>query len=132
MVRVPWQATDRQLRVFAAVLLLVCGGLGAAAWNGAALASASLWGLGALAGAAGLAWPRSIRWLYLLWLVAVYPIGWLVSHLLLGLFFFGLLAPVGLAMRLLRRDALLLRSKRRPAWHRRERQEGFEGYRRQA
>jgi hypothetical protein len=37
------------------------------------------------------------------------PIGWIVSHLLLGVLFFGLFTPVGLVFKLIGRDALARR-----------------------
>lgn len=48
------------------------------------------------------------RPLYLGWMHAVYPLGWVVSHVILGLLYFAVLTPIGLVMRVLRRDALQL------------------------
>ena len=39
------------------------------------------------------------RLFYLGWMYAFFPIGWLVSHLLLGGVYYGLLTPIGLIMR---------------------------------
>ena len=39
-------------------------------------------------------------------MVVSFPIGWVISHLVMGLFFFGVITPVGLVFRLLGRDAL--------------------------
>jgi hypothetical protein len=44
--------------------------------------------------------------IYLGWMYAVYPLGWVMSHILLALVFFGVFAPVALLMRLLSRDPL--------------------------
>ncbi len=44
--------------------------------------------------------------LYLGWMLGVAPIGWLVTHLVLGLIFYGLITPMGVIMRLFRRDRL--------------------------
>jgi hypothetical protein len=46
------------------------------------------------------------RTLYSAWMAAVMPIGWLVSHLVLGAIFYGLITPIGAATRLLGRDRL--------------------------
>jgi hypothetical protein len=46
------------------------------------------------------------------WVVVTYPLGWLGSHLALGLFYFVLLTPVALLMRLFGRDALQRRIQR--------------------
>ncbi len=52
---------------------------------------------------------RSLRRpLYLGWMRAVYPIGWVISHLMLGLVYFVVMTPIGLFMRMIGRDALNL------------------------
>jgi hypothetical protein len=43
---------------------------------------------------------------YVGWMYAAYPMGWLVSHVLLAITFFGVLAPIGFLMRLVGRDPL--------------------------
>jgi hypothetical protein len=43
-------------------------------------------------------------------LVLVFPLGWLVSRLLLASVFYGLITPMGFVFRLIGRDALALRS----------------------
>jgi hypothetical protein len=48
-----------------------------------------------------LVWP-----LYAGLMLAGFPIGWLVSHLVMALFFFGILLPTGLFFRMIGRDAL--------------------------
>ena len=50
--------------------------------------------------------PPLRKWLYMAWLGAVFPIGWIVSHLLLAVVFYLVVFPIGLLMRLLRYDAL--------------------------
>lgn len=57
-------------------------------------------------GPLGLWQPQWIRPIYVGWTVAAFPIGWTVSHLMLGLMFYGLFTPVALVFRMLRRDAL--------------------------
>ncbi len=39
-------------------------------------------------------------------MLAGFPIGWLISHLLMALFFFGVFLPTGLFFRIIGRDAL--------------------------
>ncbi len=43
--------------------------------------------------------------------MVTYPIGWLVSRLLLGVLFYGMFTPLGLLFRLLGRDALARRAR---------------------
>ena len=44
--------------------------------------------------------------LYATWMLMVLPLGWTVSHVLLGLVYFGVITPIGLGLRLLGRDLL--------------------------
>jgi hypothetical protein len=46
------------------------------------------------------------RPMYLGWLFAAYPIGWTVSHLLMGIVYFLLITPIGLIMRAVGRDPM--------------------------
>jgi hypothetical protein len=89
--------------VFSAVLV------GVAHAEHAAIAVAAL---GTLACALYYALPALQGPLYRGWMRLVFPLGWLVSHALLALVFYGLITPMALGMRLFRRDALRLR---RPA-----------------
>ena len=51
-------------------------------------------------------WPASRKRIYVGWMFAVFPIGWVVSHLLLGVVYFLVLTPIGLTLRALGRDPL--------------------------
>jgi hypothetical protein len=57
-------------------------------------------------GPLGLIWPRAVRPVHVAALIATFPIGWLVSHLILAGLFYGLFTPLGLIFRLQGRDAL--------------------------
>ncbi len=46
------------------------------------------------------------RWIYIAATVAAFPIGWVISHLVMGLFYYGILTPLGLVFRLMGRDPL--------------------------
>ncbi len=59
-------------------------------------------GLGLL----GLALPNAIRWFYVGWMVLVFPVGWLVSHTVLGFVYFLLITPIGFLRRLIGGDPL--------------------------
>jgi hypothetical protein len=103
----------KTLRQFAGVWLIVFGGL--ACWQGLVrdrLAPALALGALALAvGPLGLAKPQAVRWVFVAAQVITFPIGWVVSQAVLVLLFFGLFTPMGLAFRLLGRDALDMRRK---------------------
>jgi hypothetical protein len=108
---IPRHPASGTLRRFAAIWLVWFAGLGAAAWfvrddRATALILAAV----ALAvGPIGLLFPPLIRSIFVGAMVVTFPIGWVVSHLLLGAVFYCLFAPLGLLFRLIGRDALGLR-----------------------
>ncbi len=108
---IPRNPDTRTLRQFAGLCLLVFGGL--AAWHGFVHHRLVLAGiLAALAvglGGPGLAAPRLIRPIFVGWMILAFPIGWVVSHVMLAVLFYGLFTPIGLVMRLAGRDPLSLR-----------------------
>jgi len=101
----------RTLRQFGG--LLVVGGAAAMIFREEVRAEALIVGL---LGAVGLAVPRALAPLYLGWMAAVFPLGWLVSRLVLATLFFGLVTPVGLLLRLAGRDALSRRRRTSPSY----------------
>ena len=65
-----------------------------------------LWGLGIMSALFSLLWPLANRALFVALVVLTFPIGLVVSHVVLALLFFGILTPVALLFRLIGRDAL--------------------------
>jgi hypothetical protein len=108
------QVTPRLLRQFAAIWLVFFGGL--AAWGffrGGRASVAWFWMVLALSvGLPGLVFPLAIRWVFVALLGITWPIGWVISKVLLATMFYGLFLPIGLLFRLLKRDALALRPRR--------------------
>jgi hypothetical protein len=68
--------------------------------------------------------PALIKPIYLGWMVAVFPIGWTVSRLLLGAVFFGMLTPLAVVFRARGRDPLHLRRVPRDTYWTAKRQPG--------
>jgi hypothetical protein len=66
-----------------------------------------VWSVAAIAVAIYYVVPSLRRPVYLVWMYAAYPIGWVMSYVFLILAFYGVFAPVGLLMRLLSRDPLV-------------------------
>lgn len=100
--------TDRKLRQFAVIAAIVLAVL--AVWHLSAMGNLLLASgytcVALLVGAIGLARPRWLAPIFTLWMIAAFPLAWLVSTLVLALIFFGLLTPLGLVFRLLGRDPL--------------------------
>ena len=99
-----WKPGSKELRQFAGLLLVVVvvfagfdlyktGAVDSGRW---------LWRLcaaGAAFGVAGLIVPVAIRPLYVGWMALAFPIGWTVSHLLLGMLYYFMITPIGLLLR---------------------------------
>jgi hypothetical protein len=102
------QPSAQDLRVFGLIIAIFFGILGAIFhwklhWPRVAMV---LWTLGLLVPMIYYAVP-ALRWpLYMAWMAAVYPVGWLVSHLLFAVVFYGAVTPVGLLTRLFGRDPM--------------------------
>ncbi|AGA31471.1 SxtJ family membrane protein [Singulisphaera acidiphila] len=53
------------------------------------------------------AWrPTALKPVYLGLTLATWPIGWVISHLALGIVYYGVITPIALVFRLLGRDAM--------------------------
>lgn len=109
--------SPKVLRQFAGLCLIVFGGLGAlAVWrHQTSTASVLIPVLGVVTGLIGLVRPTAIRWVYSGWMVAVFPVGWTVSRLILAALFYLVFTPVAIVFRLFGRDALHLRNGETPS-----------------
>ena len=105
---IQFDPTRKTLRQFAGLWLAFFGAL--AFWHGLArgrIVLALVLGLLALVvGVLGLTRPEWMRFIYVGWMVLAFPIGWMISQVMLVVMFFGLFAPIGLVFRLLGRDPL--------------------------
>jgi Saxitoxin biosynthesis operon protein SxtJ len=108
--------SPKVLRQFAGLCLVVFGSLAALAlWrHHTSTATIVITGLGIATGLVGLLRPMAIRWVYSGWMMAVFPVGWTVSRLMLAALFYLIFTPVALLFRLSGRDVLHL-SKKDPA-----------------
>src|SRR5690606_37879755 len=70
------------------------------------LAESLLLGVMALAVAFSVFAPHWLRPVYYAFTIVAFPIGWVVSHVLLAVVFYGVFTPIGLVMRLLGRDPM--------------------------
>ena len=110
----------RILRQFGQIALLAFPALGLFCyWKGglfgldfgavAPSVSLVLGGLGLLSGLLSWLAPRAIRPLYVALLFITVPIGFVVSHLIMGLLFYGVITPYAYILRWLGKDLLRLR-----------------------
>jgi Saxitoxin biosynthesis operon protein SxtJ len=66
----------------------------------------ALWGLAALCGILRFVAPRWLRPLYVGLMAVSMPIGFVMSHVVVGVVFFGVVTPIALIFRLLGRDPM--------------------------
>src|SRR5262249_54077198 len=97
-----WNPSPRKLRQFAAVAVVFLAALAATAHlrGRSELAQALPLGLGAIVGLLAVTRPTALRILYVLLSIAVFPIGFVLSHLILLVVFYGVITPLGVLSRL--------------------------------
>jgi ABC-type uncharacterized transport system permease subunit len=107
LIRIDKNPSGRQLSVFAgawAVFLMVWA---FAFWHrGRHDAAVYLWVAAGVVPLAGAASRKLLRHVYVGMSYATYPVGYVVSHVVLALVYFLALTPIGLTMRLLGHDPL--------------------------
>jgi di/tricarboxylate transporter len=108
----PPLSTHRTLRQFATAWLVFFSVFGAHQYfaRGHHTVGIIVMSAAVIIGLLGLIQPSSIRWLFVTWMMAAFPIGWVLSQIMLALMFYGLLTPVALFFRLRGRDVLQRKS----------------------
>ena len=110
---IDWKPDSKKLREFGFISVVAFGIMGSLlAWragcfqgSGHWTAPLVVWALG-LWGLLGGLIPALVKPLYLGLMAIAFPIGYVVSHLLLGLLYYGLFTPLALFFRLIGRDPL--------------------------
>lgn len=144
MIEIDWQPDERTLRQFGGIAfvgflliallawkewLVFSFGLGSAR---TAIAGAFA-GLGVVSGLFSLVAPRANKPIFLGLTLLSYPIGYVLSHVIMAFLFFGLITPLGLVFRLIGKDPLHRRFDRAAAtyWSDPRPRRGKESYFRQ-
>ena len=110
LIRINHHPSRRQLRVFAVAWLLFFGSLALALWTKDRVHPAAwLGGFSLCLFVVGLVLPQSLRWVYLGMTYATFPIGWVLSHVVLAVVYYFALTPIGWILRLFRYDPLTRR-----------------------
>src|SRR5215813_12727190 len=80
-------------------------------------------GAGALLVAFALIWPRALKYVYVAWMALAFTLGFVMSNVILVLFFFLVVTPIGLLARLFQKDFLARKWDKQAAsyWIQRER-----------
>ena len=118
LIEINWKPDRQELRKFGWICVVACGGLGGWVWFRASLLgfelsgpvarvlSSGVWIVAAASLLASWLVPQALRPLYLLLTLISVPIGFVISHVLMGAIFYGLFTPIGLFFKLVGRDAL--------------------------
>jgi hypothetical protein len=99
------------LRQFAGLwLVFFVGGAAWRAWHGNTGLRTDVFAVvGLVVGTVGLWRPAAVRWLYTGCMIATFPIGVVVSQVMVAVIFYGVITPVGLVFRAVGRDPLTVR-----------------------
>lgn len=108
LVSMNWNPPTHQLRQFGLIGLAACSVLAGITWyrHGLTPTVGCLGGVGLALGICGLLWPAGLRYVNVGLMVVVYPIGFVVSHLMMLVIWFGVFTFVATIFRLIGRDAL--------------------------
>lgn len=104
----PLKPTPRALRQFAAAWLLFFLTAGAYRYlaRGQHTVGLVLGLLAVVVGVTGLIKPAAVRWLFVAATVVAFPIGWVISQIMMAVMFYAVITPLALVFRLRGRDLL--------------------------
>lgn len=107
----PLNPTPLVLRQFAAAWILFFGVIAAVQYlvHDRTVVAATLATVAITIGPMGLIRPMWLRPIFVVWMIAVFPIGWVVSRITLLVLFFGIFTPLAIYFRVTGRDLLRLR-----------------------
>ena len=109
MIDIKWNPTLRELKQFAGIYFPgFCALLGGVLWHktGSLKVAAAVWSIGFIVSLIGYLSPSFMRIVFVGLMIVAFPIGFVVSYLLLGLIYFCVFTPMGLIMRLLGHDPM--------------------------
>jgi Saxitoxin biosynthesis operon protein SxtJ len=118
LVEINWKPDRRELRNFGVAMIVGFGLLALAArfwWDAPTLALVFVI-VGAVAGLLGLSGTRAAMLVYLPWMAVAFVMGNIVSRVLVAAFFYLMITPMGLFMRVFGKDALQRKNTRSSYW----------------
>ncbi len=109
LVEMKWNPSRRELRQFGGIMLVGCAVVGAVLrWYGHPSAAAVVWAIGTIVGVLGLIIPPAAKPVYLFLSLVSWPVGWVMSYVILGIVYYIVITGTGMVFRLLGRDPLQL------------------------
>jgi uncharacterized protein YjeT (DUF2065 family) len=117
MIEIDWQPDERTLRQFGGIAFVGFLLIAMLAWNewlvfsfglgsSRPLVAGSFAALGVLSGLFSLVAPKANKPIFLGLTLLSYPIGFVLSYVIMGFLFYGLITPLGLFFRLIGKDPL--------------------------
>lgn len=108
---IPWNPDRARLVEFSEAALFFLGMVASplAYFRGRPTLAAAFWVAAVLLRLVGLVSPQRLRPVFLALTLAAWPIGWVVSRLVLAIIYYAVVTPIALVLRLLGRDPLARR-----------------------
>ena len=118
MIEIQLDPDEQTLKQFGFIALVGMGAIAALAWfvwlvfaggwlgEARPVVAATIASVGVLAALISLLYPRANKPLFIGLSLAAFPIGWVLSHVIMATLFFLIITPIGLVMRGLGRDPL--------------------------
>lgn len=131
LLRINTRPNARQLRLFSLGWLCFVGGFAVLQWlKGRHAVAECMGGAALLVPVVGIVWHDGVRRLYVGLCYATYPIGYVISTVVLCVLFYGVVTPLGLLLRLCGHDPLGKRAAPASAsyWRPRERTQSPASY----
>ena len=100
--------SKKDLRIFSLATLVFLAIVGWIVWRktGSAAAAAGIATVGAVVALLGFSIPRAIRPVFIALMVINYPIGWVVTHIVMAVIFYLVVTPLAVIMKLSGRDPM--------------------------
>ncbi len=107
---IPRNPDTKTLRQFAAIWILFFGAIGCYSEYQGTETWPWIWlGIAFVIGLPGFVFPRLLKPIFVTWMILAFPIGWVVSQLLLFLVFCLVFTPLGMLLRAFGHDPLQLK-----------------------
>jgi hypothetical protein len=108
MIELNLNPSRKELRLFAVLQVVFFAVVATIVYRRTGSTALAAWivAVSAGAGLVGYWQPAFMRVIYVVWMTAVFPIGWVVSHLIMAALFYLLITPIGLVMRLCGHDPM--------------------------
>ncbi len=101
--------SKKELRLFAVLQVVFFAVLSFLLWRRGSISPSTIIGIigtSATVGATGFVFVPLMRVVYIGWMIAVFPIGWAISHAVMAIVYFAVFMPVGWIIKISGRDSI--------------------------